>query len=59
MNQAKEKVDFYERKASIDEKLLKINGGISNNPKLGKELSDLYINSIGAKLDILKKIYDE
>ena len=59
LNQAKEKVDFYERKASIDEKLLKINGGISNNPKLGKELSDLYINSIGAKLNVLKKIYDE
>ena len=37
------------------EKKLKLNGGIENNPELGKEVSNLIIDSISAKLSILNK----
>ena len=58
LEQMKEKTDSLEKKAVMGEELLRANGGISNNPKLGKEVSDLYINSIGEKLKMLNQIYD-
>ena len=58
VEQMKIQTERLDRKAEMGEEILKINGGISNNPKLGKELSDLYINSIGNKLKILNKVYE-
>ena len=37
----------------MQEKLLKLNGGVGNNPKIGKKVSNLIIDSIEAKLKIL------
>ena len=56
--QMKEKTDRLEKKALMGEELLRANGGISNNPKLGKQVSDLYIDSIGKKLKMLNQIYE-
>ena len=58
IQQAKEKTVLMEEKAIMGEELLRANGGIANNPKLGKKVSDLYINSIGTKLKILNQVYD-
>ena len=59
LEQMKEKTSKLENKAQMGEELLRVNGGIANNPKLGKEVSELYINSIGAKIDVLNHIYDD
>ena len=40
----------------MSEQLLKVNGGVANNPKLGKEVSDYIIGSIEAKLNLLNKV---
>ena len=50
------KVERIEQKAEEKEKLLKIRGGIENNPELGKEVSSLLIDSIEAKINMLKKM---
>ena len=42
----------------MSEKLLRTNGGIANDPKLGKQVSDMYINSIENKIILLNKVYD-
>jgi hypothetical protein len=52
----KEKANILEKNAEMKEKLLKLNGGIESNPELGKKVSNLLIDSIEAKLSILKKI---
>ena len=54
----KEKANNLEKKAEMNEKLLHLNGGIENNPELGKKVSSLLIDSIEAKLSILKKVND-
>ena len=58
MTQMKEKAEILEKKAQMGEELLRVNGGIANNPKLGKKMSDLYVKSIEAKLKILNQVYD-
>ncbi len=58
INNIKEKANNLEKKAEMNEKLLKLNGGIENNPELGKKVSSLLIDSIEAKLSILKKVND-
>ena len=40
----------------MTEKLLKLSGGIENNPELGRKISSLLIDSIEAKLSILNKV---
>ena len=45
-----------EKEADEKEKLLKFKGGIENNPELGKKVSNLLIDSIQAKINILKKM---
>ena len=35
------------------EQYLKLAGGVENNPEIGQEMSELIIDSIGAKLSIL------
>ena len=56
INNVKQKASVLEKEAQMKEKLLKLNGGIENNPELGKKVSSLLIDSIGAKLSILKKM---
>jgi hypothetical protein len=58
INNVKEQANSLEKQAEMNEKLLKLNGGIENNPELGKKVSSLLINSIEAKLSILKKVND-
>jgi hypothetical protein len=55
----KKKADYIEKEADRNEKILKLNGGISNNPKLGKKVSNLLINSIHAKISILNQINNQ
>ena len=52
----KKKADYIEKEADRNEKILKLNGGISHNPKLGKKVSNLLIKSIHAKISILNQI---
>ena len=54
----KEQTQMLENKVQMSEELLRSNGGIANNPKLGKQVSDMYINSIENKIKLLNKIYD-
>ena len=56
VNNVKQKADFLEKKAIMNEKILNLNGGIENNPELGQKVSSLLIDSIEAKLSILNKI---
>ena len=56
INNIKEKANTLEKQAEMNEKLLKLNGGIQNNPELGRRVSSLLIDSIEAKLSILKKV---
>ena len=58
INNVKVKANSLEKEAEMKEKLLKLNGGIENNPELGKKVSNLLIDSIEAKLSILKKVND-
>ena len=58
INNVKVKANSLEKEAEMKEKLLKLNGGIENNPELGKKVSNLLIESIEAKLSILKKVND-
>ena len=54
----KEKNQRLDEKVQMSEELLRVNGGIANNPKLGKQVSDMYINSIENKIKLLNKVYD-
>ena len=48
-----EKID---KEADQKEKMLECKGGIENNPELGRKVSNLLIDSIQAKINILKKM---
>ena len=52
----KRKADIIDREADKNEKILKLNGGIATNPKLGRKVSNLLLDSIQAKLSILNQI---
>jgi len=56
VNNIQLKVDKLDREAMNKERKLKIEGGIGHNPELGMEVSNLLLDSIGAKLSILNKI---
>ncbi len=56
INDVKDKVNSLEKEAEMQEKLLKLNGGVGNNPKIGKKVSNLLIDSIEAKLKILNQL---
>ena len=56
VNNVKQKADYLEQKAFMQEKILNLSGGIENNPELGQKVSSLLIDSIEAKLSILNKI---
>ena len=51
------KVGLLQQKADSNEQLLKFNGGLENNPELGKKVSNLLIDSITAKMSLIKKMY--
>jgi hypothetical protein len=50
---AKNKVLVLEEQAKQKEQLLKVSGGVIENPDLGNEVCDLMIDSIKAKLSII------
>ena len=52
----KRKADIIDKEADKNEKILKLNGGIATNPKLGRKVSNLLLDSIQAKLSILNQI---
>ena len=56
INDVQNKVEIIEKEAEEKEKLLKLRGGIENNPELGKKVSNLIIDSIEAKINMLKKM---
>ena len=56
VNNIQQKVDILDREAMNKEERLKIEGGIGHNPELGMEVSNLLLDSIGAKLSLLNKI---
>ena len=58
IEQMKEASIMLDKKVQMGEELLRTNGGVSNNPQLGKQIGDLYINSIGTKLKILNQVYE-
>jgi hypothetical protein len=56
ISDVKEKINSLEKQAIMQEKLLKLNGGVGNNPEVGKKVSNLLIDSIEAKLSILNQL---
>ena len=56
INNVQNKVEIIEKQAEEQENLLKLRGGIENNPELGKKVSNLIIDSIEAKINMLKKL---
>ena len=53
---AKCKLESMEEKKRQKDLLLKCSGGVANNPELGEEVGDLMIDSIHAKLSLIKEI---
>ena len=53
LENVKFQADLLEKKALDNERVLVVNGGFSKNPKLGKKVGNLLINSIQAKMCIL------
>ena len=56
INDVQIKAKNIEKEADLKEKELQLWGGIENNPELGRKVSSLLIDSIEAKINILKKI---
>ena len=56
ISDVRDKITSLEKQAKMQEKLMRLNGGIGKNPKIGKKVSDLLIDSIEAKLSIINQI---
>ena len=56
LNNVKEKIVVIDQEADQKEKLLQLSGGIENNPELGRQVGSLLLDSIEAKINILKKM---
>ena len=54
----KEKAKIMDNEVKKNEKILKLYGGVKNNPQIGQKISNLLIDSIEAKLSILDKFKD-
>ena len=52
----KGKIQLMEEKYNRDKELLKVKGGYANNQELGDKISDLLVNSIKNKLDIIENM---
>ena len=59
LNNIKYDAENLGKKAEMEEQLLKLSGGVSNNPELGKKISGHLIGSIEAKLSILNQMYKQ
>ena len=55
INMIKEQAKVLDDEVKMKEQIIKLNGGMKNNPEIGQKLSNLIINSIEAKLSILNK----
>ena len=55
----KQQAENLEEQAEREQQLLKVSGGIENNPELGKKVTNHLIDSINAKLSILNQIYQK
>ena len=55
LKMAKSKLETLEEKKNQKSLLLKLNGGVANKPELGEEICDLIIDSIQARLSIIKE----
>ena len=53
----KQQAEDFGKKAEMEEQLLRVNGGIENNPEIGKKITGYLIDSIEAKLSILNQMY--
>ena len=56
INNVKQQAKILDEKADLKEKQLIEHGGIQNNPELGRNVTNLLIDSIQAKINILKKM---
>ena len=56
INNVQRKAKILDEKADLKEKQLMEHGGIQNNPELGRNVTNLLIDSIQAKINILKKM---
>ena len=59
INMIKEQARVLDDEVKMKEQILKLNGGMRNNPEFGQKISNLIISSIGAKLSILNKFKEE
>ena len=59
INMIKEQTRVLDDEVKMKEQILKLNGGMKNNPEFGQKISNLIINSIEAKLSILNKYNEE
>ena len=59
INIVKEKAKIMDDEIKQKEKILKLNGGVGNNPEIGEKISNLIIDSIEAKLSILNKFNEK
>ena len=55
----KEKAKIMDNEVKKKEKILKLYGGVKNNPEIGQKISNLLIDSIEAKLSILNKFQED
>ena len=56
INDVEEKAQKLEKEADKNERRLMLSGGIENNPELGRKVSSLLLDSIEAKINLLKKM---
>lgn len=56
INYVKQKAENLDEAVKLNEEMLKLHGGIKNDPELGQKVSNMLIDSITAKLSILTKI---
>ena len=52
----KGKIQLMEEKYNRDKELLKLRGGYANNQELGDKMSELLVNSIKTKLNIVENM---
>ena len=53
INYVKEKAKFMDDKVKQKSQIIKLNGGVENNPEISQQVSELLLDSISAKLSIL------
>ena len=56
INDVQLKANLLEKEANMKEKILQVKGGFENNIELGQKVSNMLIDSIHAKINILKKM---